>query len=59
MSILCTTADQYEAIIAEVKRKIKLPDLGIEKGLQFKRAITGALILEIPGSDSAWFSPEI
>lgn len=30
-----------------------MPDLGIEKGLKFKRAITGALTLEIPGPDSA------
>lgn len=53
VSILCTTPGQYEAIVAEAKRRIKLPDLGIDKGLKFKRAITGALILEIPGSDSA------
>lgn len=46
VSVLCTTPGQYEAIIAEAKRKIKLPDLGIQKGLKFKRAITGALTLE-------------
>lgn len=48
VSIFCTTAGQYEAIIAKAKRKIKLPDLGIEKGLQ----ASGVLTLEIPGSDS-------
>lgn len=53
VSILCTTPGQYEAIVAEAKRKIKLSDLGIEKGLKFKRAITGALTLEVPESDSA------
>lgn len=53
VSILCTTPGQYEAIVAEAKRKIKLSDLGIEKGLKFKRAVTGALTLEIPGPDSA------
>lgn len=53
VSILCTTPGQYEAIVAEAKRRIKLPDLGIQKGLKFKRAITGALSLEIPGPDSA------
>lgn len=39
--------------MAEAKRRIKLPDLGIEKGFKFKRAVIGALTLEIPGSDSA------
>lgn len=52
MSILCTTPGQYEAIVAEAKRQIKLPDLGIQKGLKFKRAIIGALTLEIPRPDS-------
>lgn len=52
VSILCTTPGQYESIVAEAKRRIKLSELGIERGLQFKRAITGALTLEVPGPES-------
>lgn len=40
-------------IVAEAKKRIKLPDLEIQKGLKFKRAITGALTLEIPGPDDS------
>lgn len=34
------------------KEKIKLPECGIERGLNFKRSLTGALAIELPGPES-------
>ncbi|XP_017792998.1 PREDICTED: uncharacterized protein LOC108574863 [Habropoda laboriosa] len=39
-------------VISEAKTKIKLADLSIE-GIRSRRAITGAMILEIPGEGEA------
>ncbi|XP_045487210.1 uncharacterized protein LOC123689774 [Pieris rapae] len=41
----------YASVLREAKEKIKLSDLGIE-AVKFKRAATGAVILELPGSRS-------
>ncbi|CAF4894542.1 unnamed protein product [Pieris macdunnoughi] len=41
----------YASVLREAKEKINLSDLGIE-AVKFKRAATGAVILEIPGSHS-------
>lgn len=43
--------DNYEEVIAEARSKINFADLKID-AMRSKRAITGALIYEIPGEDS-------
>lgn len=41
----------YEETMREAKEKIQLADCGIKGGLNFKRALTGALTLELPGPE--------
>ncbi|KMQ85501.1 gag-pol polyprotein [Lasius niger] len=43
---------QYEAVMREARAKIDLPTLGIT-GVMIKRAVTGALIFEVPGKKSS------
>ncbi|KAL0852666.1 hypothetical protein ABMA27_012505 [Loxostege sticticalis] len=41
----------YEKAIAEAKRRIDISELGIE-AVRFRRAVTGATIIEVPGATS-------
>lgn len=43
---------QYERVMREARQKIDLEDLGILEGVKIRRAITGALMYEIPGEKS-------
>lgn len=43
---------QYEENLRVAKEKIILPECGIEGGLNFKRTLTGALAIELPGLES-------
>ena len=42
----------YEKVLSRAREKINLGELGID-GLKFRRAVTGARILEVPGKESA------
>ncbi|XP_047999781.1 uncharacterized protein LOC125236905 [Leguminivora glycinivorella] len=42
----------YRDVIAEAKTKVQLADIDIPGGLRFRRAATGACVLEIPGASS-------
>ncbi|XP_047998737.1 uncharacterized protein LOC125236086 [Leguminivora glycinivorella] len=42
----------YKEVMSEAKNKVQLADLDISGGLRFRRAATGACILEIPGASS-------
>ncbi|XP_029161111.1 uncharacterized protein LOC114932867 [Nylanderia fulva] len=51
MTVTCPPG-QYERIMREARQKINLEDLGIKNGVKIKRAITGALMYEVPGARS-------
>lgn len=42
----------YAAVLTEARNSLDLPSLGID-GLRFRKAVTGARVLEIPGATSA------
>lgn len=42
----------YRDVIAEARTKVKLTEMDIPGGLRFRRAATGACILEVPGASS-------
>ncbi|XP_048001385.1 uncharacterized protein LOC125238158 [Leguminivora glycinivorella] len=42
----------YKEVMSEARNKVQLKDLDISGGLRFRRAATGACILEIPGASS-------
>ncbi|XP_024889558.1 uncharacterized protein LOC112465963 [Temnothorax curvispinosus] len=48
--IICPEG-QYGKVMAEIRRRVSLQDLGVGE-FRVKRAITGALTLEVPGPDS-------
>lgn len=50
--VLTCPAGQYAETMAEVRVKIKLSEVGIQNGITTRTAATGALLIEVPGSEN-------
>ncbi|XP_024869086.1 uncharacterized protein LOC112452881 [Temnothorax curvispinosus] len=51
--VITSAGGEYEELLKEARSNINLAELGITKGLKPKRAMTGGLIIEIPGSGNS------
>lgn len=49
--ILTCPKGQYAEVMAGVRAKIKLEELGITGGITTRMAATGAIIIEVPGAE--------
>lgn len=53
VSLTTPEGTTYASVMAKAKASIRLADLVITETLRFKRAITEAYLLEVPGQESA------
>ncbi|XP_070529992.1 uncharacterized protein [Cardiocondyla obscurior] len=50
--VLSAPGEEYNKLMAEVRSKIKLADLGIQEKVTMRTTATGALLIQIPGSEN-------
>lgn len=50
--VLTCPKGQYAETMTEIREKIKLSEVGIQGGITTRTAMTGALIMEIPGTEN-------
>lgn len=52
ISLTAPDGVSYATVLSKAKQNIRLEDLGISESLKFRRAITGAYLIEIPGAEN-------
>lgn len=50
--VLTCPNGQYAETMAEIRAKVKLSEVGIQGGIITRTAVTGALVLEVPGAEN-------
>lgn len=50
--VLTCQNGQYAETMAEIRSKVKLSEVGIQSGLTTRTAVTGALVIEVPGAEN-------